>query len=172
MISETKVDDSFPIENFLIDGFSTLYRSDRDCKGGVTMLFVREDIPSNILAIENKPTEGLYVGLSTHTDNLSESLDLFPANYEKMILLGDFNVEVNDNHMKSFCENYCLKNLIKQTTCYKNPSNTTCIDLILTNVPRSFQITCVIEIGMSDFHMTTLTVMRKYLKKFQTRIIN
>ena len=61
-----------------------------------------------------------------------------------MILLGDFNVEVNDNHIKSFCENYCLKNLIKQTTCYKNPSNTTCIDLILTNVPRSFQITCVI----------------------------
>ena len=53
-----------------------------------------------------------------------------------MILLGDFNVEVNDNHIKkSFCENYGLKNLIRQLTCYKNPRNTTCIDLILTNVP-------------------------------------
>ena len=29
MISETKVDDSFLIGNFLIDGFSTPYRSDR-----------------------------------------------------------------------------------------------------------------------------------------------
>ena len=70
MISETKVDDSFPIGNFLIDGFSTLHRSDRDCKGGGIMLFVREDLPSNILAIENKPTEGLYVGLSLRNDKI------------------------------------------------------------------------------------------------------
>ena len=89
-----------------------------------------------------------------------------------MILLGCFNVEVNDNHMKSFCENYGLKNLIKQSTCYKSPSNPTCIDVLLTNVPRSFPGTCVIETGLSDFHMITLTVMRKGFKKFQPRIIN
>ena len=89
-----------------------------------------------------------------------------------MILLGDFNVEVNDNHMKSFCENYGLKNLIKQPTCYKNPSNPTCIYLILTNVHRSFQSTCVIETGLSDLNMMALTVMRKGFKKFQPRIIN
>ena len=70
------------------------------------------------------------------------------------------------------CKNYGLKNLIKQPTCYKNPSNPTCIDLILTNVPRSFRSTCVIETGLSDFHMMTLTAMRKGLKKFQPRIIN
>ena len=34
-----------------------------------------------------------------------------------MIPLGHFNVEVNDNHMKFFGENYGLKNLIKQPTC-------------------------------------------------------
>ena len=96
-ISEIKVDDSFPIGNFL----------------GV-MLFVREDIASNLLAIENKPIEGLYVEsnlridkwlincsynphkntISTHIDQLSKSLDLFSANYEKVILLVDFNFEV------------------------------------------------------------------------------
>ena len=58
MISETKVDYSFPIGNLLIDGFSTPYRSDRDSKGGGIMLFVREDIPSNLLDIENNPIEG------------------------------------------------------------------------------------------------------------------
>ena len=189
-ISETKVDDSFPIRNFLINSFSTPYRSDRDSKGGGIMLFVRKNIPSKLLAIESKPIESLYVELnlrkwlinrsynphkntiSTHIDKLSNSLDLFSANYVEMILLEDFNVEVNDNHMKSFCENYGLKILIKQRTCYKNRSNPTCIDLILTNVPRSFQITCVIETGLFDFHMMTLTVMRKGLKKFQPRIIN
>ena len=67
--------------------------------------------------------------------------------------------------MKTFCENYSLQNLIKQPTCYKNPSRPTCIDLILTNVPRSFQSTCVIETGLSDFHLMTF-------KKFQPRIIN
>ena len=36
--------------------------------------------------------------------------------------------------MKSFCENYNLKSLIKQTTCCKNPNKPTCINLILTNV--------------------------------------
>ena len=87
-----------------------------------------------------------------------------------MILIGDFNVESNDNHMTFFCENYGLKNLIKQHTCYKSPSNPTCIDLILTNVPRSFQSTCVIETGLSDFHIITLTVMKRGFKKFQLRI--
>ena len=34
MISETKIDESFPKGNFLIEGFSTPYRSHRDSKGG------------------------------------------------------------------------------------------------------------------------------------------
>ena len=45
MISETKIDDSFPIGNFLIHGFSPPYRLDRDSKGGGIMLYIREDIP-------------------------------------------------------------------------------------------------------------------------------
>ena len=53
--------------------------------------------------------------------------------------------------MKTFYENYCLQNLIKQPTCYKNPSRFTCIDLILlTNAPRSFQSTCVLERVLFD----------------------
>ena len=59
-----------------------------------------------------------------------------------------------------------------QPTCYKNPSRPTRIDLILTNVPRSFQSTCVVETGLSDFHLMTLTVIKKSFKKFQPRIIN
>ena len=50
MSSETKVDDSFPIENFLIDGFSTPYCSDCDSNGGGIMLFLK-DTPSHLLAI-------------------------------------------------------------------------------------------------------------------------
>ena len=89
-----------------------------------------------------------------------------------MIFFGDFNVTDDEHRMKSFCENYSLKNLVRQPTCYKNPHNPVCIDLILTYVPRSFQSICVVETRLSDFHLMTLTVMRKSFKKYQPKIIN
>ena len=54
MISETKIDESFPNENFLIEGYSRPYRLDRDSNGGGIMLYVREDILSNSIAFEVK----------------------------------------------------------------------------------------------------------------------
>ena len=42
--------------------------------------------------------------------------------------------------------------MINKPTCYKNPDKPTCIDLILTNCPGSFQNFCVIETGFSDFY--------------------
>ena len=73
---------------------------------------------------------------------------------------------------KPFCDSYSLTNLIKQPTCYKNLSHPKCIDLILTNVPRSFQTIYVIETRLSDFHLMTLTVMRKNFKKLKPRVIS
>ena len=85
--------------------------------------------------------------------------------YDKFIVLRDFNVEMGDPQIKSFCDNYSLKSFAKQPTCYKSPINLTCIDLILTNKPQSFQSTCVFEAGLSDFHLMTLTVMKKVFTK-------
>ena len=34
---------------------------------------------------------------------------------------------------------YGCKNIAKDKTCFKNPINPTCIDLIITNRPKSFQ---------------------------------
>ena len=47
MISETKLDETFLIDQFIIEGFSVLYRADQNGSGAEIMLFVREDIPSN-----------------------------------------------------------------------------------------------------------------------------
>ena len=68
MISERNIDDSFPLENFLIGGFSKPYRLDRDSLGGGILLYLREDIPSNLLEVETKPTEGFYVEINLHND--------------------------------------------------------------------------------------------------------
>ena len=62
--------------------------------------------------------------------------------------------------------------MINQPTCYKNPDKSTCIDLILTNCPGSFQNSCVIETGLSDFHKMTVTVMKTSYQKIEPRVIN
>ena len=64
-----------------------------------------------------------------------------------------------------------LNSLIKQPTCFKNPENSSCIDLILTNKPRSFQNTCVIETGLSDFHRMTVSVLKTHFRKLPPKVI-
>ena len=59
IISGAKIDDNFPIGNFLINCFSTLHHSDHDPKGEVIMLCVSKDILSNLLATKNKLIERL-----------------------------------------------------------------------------------------------------------------
>ena len=106
--------------------------------------------------------------ISNHLAALEKFLDLHFSNCEKVLILGDFNVWVNEQHMQSFCETYDLKSLTKEQTCYKNVNSPTCIYLILTNVPRSFQSTCgVVETGLLE----KKTVMRKSFKKIRRRII-
>ena len=63
-----------------------------------------------------------------------------------------------------------MKCFREQRTCYKNPDNPTCIDLLLTNAPRNFQSTRSLETGLSDFNLITLTVVRKSFKKLQPKI--
>ena len=48
MVSETKLDESFPPGQFLLDGYSVPFRFDRDGNGSGILLYVREDIPSKI----------------------------------------------------------------------------------------------------------------------------
>ena len=45
MISETKIDDSFPLTQFLIEGFTTPYRLDRNGSDRGILVYIRADIP-------------------------------------------------------------------------------------------------------------------------------
>ena len=48
LISEIKIDFSFPTAHFQIEGYTT-YRLDRNANGGGILLYIREDIPSTLL---------------------------------------------------------------------------------------------------------------------------
>ena len=84
--------------------------------------------------------------------------------------MGDFNTDINHSCMKTFCESYTLYSLIKEPTCHKNPQNPS--SFILTNSPYSFQNSCVIETGLSDFHMMIVTLMKTTYEKLKPRIVN
>ena len=99
-------------------------------------------------------------------DEVSKTLDLHSSTYDKIILLGDFNTEIDEQHMQSFCDNYSLKSLIRQPTCYKNFGKPTCRDLILTNMPRGFQGRYVIEtIGRIIYYRSHNNFSNEYYGK-------
>ena len=55
-------------------------------------------------------------------------------------------------------------NLFKSNTCFKSKPGS-CIDLILTNEPKSFQNTAVMEIGISDHHALIFSFLKTTFTK-------
>ena len=49
IVTETKIGNSFPTNQFIIPGFTSPYRFDRTKDGGWILVSIREDIPSKIL---------------------------------------------------------------------------------------------------------------------------
>ena len=45
VITETKIDESFPSLQFAIEGYAPPFRLDRNVNGGGVIIYVREDIP-------------------------------------------------------------------------------------------------------------------------------
>ena len=56
MISETKLDSSFPNGQFQIHGYSEPFTFDRNGNGGGILVFIREDIPTKL--------EGFFIELN------------------------------------------------------------------------------------------------------------
>ena len=54
LISEAKLDDSFPTAQFEMKGFSVPYRYDRNGKGGVLLLHIRDDIQYKLLISKSR----------------------------------------------------------------------------------------------------------------------
>ena len=97
---------------------------------------------------------------------------MYTSKYDSLIFLGDFNAGVEDTDIKFFCSSYNLTSMVNRDTCYKNPDKPTCIDLILANYPESFQNSCALVTGLSDFHKTVVTVMKTSYRESQPKIIH
>ena len=188
VFTETKLDQSFPPQQFSIEGYALPFRLDQTRNRGGILIYVRENIlcrevryfntNDNVfegicLELNFRKSKWLLFGgynpskndIDAFLDTLSPILDHHMTKYENFILLGDFNSEIKENSMSDFCELYNFKNLISGPTCFKSVANPSSIDVILTNKSRSFQNSAILETGLSDHHKMVITVMRSFFPK-------
>ena len=96
-----------------------------------------------------------YHPLSQSDQYYFKSLDRY-SNYEKILFVGDFNGQTTDQYLSSILYQHELSSIVKENMCFKNASNPSCIDLILTNSALSFQHTLTVSCELSDFFINWL----------------
>ena len=72
--------------------------------------------------------------------------------------------------MNYLCKSYNLSSFIRESTCYKNPENPSCIDLLLTNSLNSFPNSSVVEADLSDFRRIIVTVMETSFQRLTSEV--
>ena len=186
VVCETKLDETFPSSQFHMDGFSLPYRLDGNRNGEGVMIFVMEDIPSNLLTKHNfqSDVEGLFAELNFRKSKwllfcichppaqndqyffncIDKALDTY-SNYDNVLLAGDFNAEDDEPCLSDFLYQYDLYNLVKVGTCFKNSSKATSIDLILSTKNTHFQNNVAVCSGLSDFHKLVITELKTLFDK-------
>ena len=125
MISETKLDSSFPNAHFYMKSYSKPCRLHRNSKGGGIILYVREDIPSKLinsscidhdkeyylaelnLRKQKWPVVCNYnlhkTMIKGYLEYISKEIDSHSSKYDNFLLLGDYNSEPAAEAMKRFC---------------------------------------------------------------------
>ena len=192
LISETKIDNSFPEAQFCCEGYSHPHRRDRCLGAGGLLMYVNQDIPSRILKSHDTPEDieimcveinlrkqkwvviGIYrppnLNAIYFSNHLSRVLDLYSKKYDNLIIMGDFNSQETDENMKNLLISFNLVNLVRENTCFKGPPK--CYDMILTNRKYHFQNTLALTTGFSDFHKMTVTVLKTEFVKSDPIQIN
>ena len=167
LVSESKLDHTFPSNQFRINGYK-IFRLDRNRFGGGLILYINENIPCKqlqehihlpkfeVIAIEfyQNNQKWLLLGLykppnqktSDFIQNLSLILDLFLNKYDNVTLIADFNLSSDDVPFESFLQAFNLTSLIKKATSFQS-SNPSCIDLILTNQKNMYKLSNTFETG-------------------------
>ena len=157
------------------------------------MFFIRDNIPFRLLKSGNLPfnTEALFIEINLHkkkwlmccgynpnkslinkfTHDIGKVLDSFIGNYDNFLIVGGLNSEITKSSRHGFCNSYNLHSLCHKSTYYKNPEKPSCIDLFLTNSPKSFQNTQTIETGLSDFHKLGVIILKMYSPNNQPKFI-
>ena len=194
MISETKLDNIFPYALYHLKDFSNPYRLDRNCHGGGILVYVRDNIPSNLVKLNQnfENFEGFFIELELskkskwllsfsynphkgnrkqHLSNISKGLNELNSKYDNILIIGDLNSEMREPSLDEFCQTYNLESIVNKPTCFKNPKNPSCIDLMLPNKQERFLKAKIVETRLSDFHKMVVSVFKTNFKKQKPKIV-
>ena len=107
LISDTKLDGTFPLNQFILEGFTPPYRLDRMTHGGGLMLFVRVDTPCKLLP---------NIDPSGNIENIFVEINLRP---KKWLISGSYNLNVGliQNHTVNLSKNLFIQ--IWKLYCYR-----------------------------------------------------
>ncbi len=192
VISETKIDNTFPSSQFQIPGYKTPYREDRNAHGGGLLVYVKNSIKSkrsnnledsqieNICLEINLKNQKWFLVATYNPPNSSNEyfqnslikiIDEASLNYENFIIIGDLNLTPDNLHLKTICSTLGLSNLIKEPTCFKPNCTPSSIDAILTNHKTQFKHSKAIETSISDYHKMILTAWKSHLPKHHAKFL-
>ena len=140
LISESKLDDTFPNNQFKIDHYK-MFRLDRNRYGGGLVLYVNEQVPCKKLTNYENPIASEIILLEFHQSkrkwlilgiykapnqkdaeflqHLSWLLDFYNMTHEN-IIIRDFNMTAENHYFNDFMEMYTLLCLINKPTCFKS----------------------------------------------------
>ena len=99
---------------------------------------------------------------------MTNLLEFYSTRNEKVIVLGDFNIEAENKVMEGFLQEHTFYNMMKQNTCFKSDGGL-CIDLLITNSKFSFMKTNSFETGLSDHHHIIYTILKIKFEKFEPK---
>ena len=193
IIAETKIDETFPTNQFLIDGYMPPLRADRSRHGGGLLIYIKEGVPAKEVStsgLTSKEIEIKVIEINLHKikwllisiyrppsqsekfffEEISKNMEHYFINYENFLVVGDFNLGEKNSILKDFMNSCSLENVVKKPTCFKSDSPT-CIDLILTSDTTRLKNTTTIETGLSDFHVMIATALKGSFGKRGPRII-
>ena len=153
LISESKLDASFPKTQFKINGCKC-FRHDRNKYGGGLIFYVSEGTPCKILTNQTVSSNVEMMTIEFHqmkckwlllgaykppiqsdlefAEEIIRTLNHYVPSYENIILLSDLNMTTENLHLNNLIQIFNLNALIKTPTCYQS-HNPSCIDNILTN---------------------------------------
>ena len=108
---------------------------------------------------------------------LIKSLCNIARKYENILVIEDLNINFDNlkkgdthSHLSDLCDTFSLSNLVNDITCVIS-QNTTSIDVMFTNRPRSFHNTSLIETGLSNCQKMIVSVFRAFFKRLPAKVM-
>ena len=166
VVAETKLNNDFSTQNFIVENYQTPLRRDRNEHGGGLMQFNRKGVICNrVPNLESKYLEMICTELNVNKkkwaifavyrppvpsnvtvffQELSSCINMALDKYENVMIISDINIDwQNRKHpcfenLKDFCDVFGLDNLVQVKTCFTGDHSSS-MDVMLTNRKRNFQ---------------------------------